>query len=126
LFLEDEPPEHAAGHLRLNSGNLCFVSKGVVTSEEAFAIVKERYDATEVAKADKVMRAEERTEVAATKKMNLRAEGEIVRNSVRDGATTWTSLTIAQIDAAMVFFGEEVIQGLKAVKLARLLAILPA
>ena len=52
--------------------------------------------------------------------------GEIVRNSVRDGATTWTSLTIAQIDAAMVFFGEELIQGLKGVKLARLLAVLPA
>ena len=53
--------EHPAGHLRLNSGNLCFVAKGLVTSDEAYAIVRERYDTTVAAKADKVTRAEERT-----------------------------------------------------------------
>ena len=105
---------------------MCFVAKGLVTSDEAFAIVKERYDATEAAKADKVMRAEERTSVAATKKINLRNEGEIVRNLVRDGVTTWTALTIAQIDAATVFFGNEVIQGTRSVKLAGLLPVLQA
>ena len=120
---EDELSDHPAGHLRLNSGNLCFVAKGLVTSDEAFAIVKEKYDATEAAKAEKVMRAEERTSVAATKKMNLRAEGEIVRNSVRDGTTTWGALTVAQIDAVTVFFGKEVIQGIRAVKLVGLLAV---
>ena len=58
--------------------------------------------------------------------MNLRAEGETVRNSVRDGTTTWAALTIAQIDAATVFFGKEVIQGTRPVKLTGLLAVLQA
>ena len=96
---EDELSDHPAGHLRLNSGNLCFVAKCLVTSDEAFAIVKERYDTTEAAKVEKVMRAEERTSVAATKKMNLRA------------------------DAVTVFFGKEVIQGIRSVKLVGLLAV---
>ena len=123
---EDELSDHPAGHMLLNSGNLCFLAKGLVTSDEAFAIVKERYDTTEAAKADKVMRAEERTAVADTKRIKLRAEGEIVRNSVRDGTTTWGALTIAQIDAVTVFFGEEVIQGTKPAKLVGLLAIVQA
>ena len=55
--------------------------------------------------------------------MNLRAEGETVRNSVRDGTTTWAALTIAQIDAVTVFFCKEVIQGTRSVKLLGLLAV---